>query len=385
MIHNKVNQLEFRIMNTQRNTKNRRGGILPLMAIMLPVTLTIVAFAINLAYLELNRTEMFVATDSASRAAGREFALTGSQTAAITAGKKAAAKNLVGGKVLSIDDSDFVFGEASRTDEKSRYNFKKGGDFPNAVEVTIRRTKASSNGALTMLFPFSPTGASIDVTRTSRANQVEADIALIIDRSGSMAYAENEKAVYPPFPKASPVGWNFGQAAPTPSRWRSVVDSVDVFLKELNNTPMKENVALLTYASDAVTDVGMTAEYSKVKTALDVYTKTFNSGATNISGGLDGGRKILTSVGARTFSAKIIVLLTDGIDTTGADLVKAAKTVADQKIMIFTVTYSDEADKATMLKVAKAAKGTHFHAKNAADLSAIFKDIARQIPVLITQ
>lgn len=385
MIPNKVLQLEFRIMNTQRITKNRRGGILPLMAVMLPVILTIVAFAINLAYCELSRTEMFVAADSASRAAGREFALTGNQNAAITAGKNAAAKNLVGGKVLSIDNSDFVFGEAARTDEKSRYSFTPGGAFPNAVELTLRRTKASSNGALTMLFPFSPTGTSIDITRTSRTNQVEADIALIIDRSGSMAYAENEKAVYPPFPKASPVGWNFGQAAPNPSRWRSVVDSVDVFLKELNNTPMKENVALLTYASNAVTDVGMTVDYSKVKTALDVYTKTFNSGATNISGGLDGGKKILTSVGVRTFSAKIMVLLTDGIDTTGADLVKAAKSVADQKIMVFTVTFSDEADKTTMTKVAQAAMGTHFHAKTAADLSAIFKDIARQIPVLITK
>jgi Mg-chelatase subunit ChlD len=365
--------------------KSRRGGIIPMVAILLPVTVTIAAFAINIAYLELNRTEMYVAADAAARAAGREYALTWDQKKAIEAGKKAAAQNTVGGKPLTLADSDFIFGEATRVDEKSRYTFVKGGSNPNAVEVSIRRTKGSSNGMLTSLMPIGKVSGDFEAVVSSRVNQVEADIALVIDRSGSMAYAADERAVYPPLPKSAPPTWFFGQEAPPVCRWRDAVSSVDVFLKELSKTPMKETVALITYANSAGTDQGLTTDYKKINDGLDKYTKAFSSGATNIAGGLAGGQTILTSVGARTFSAKVLVLLTDGIDTTGSDLVKAAKSAAEKKIMIFTVTFSDEADQTTMKKVAEAGLGNHYHAKNASDLQKIFLDIARQIPVLITK
>lgn len=372
-------------MRTQTHAAARRGGIIPLAAILLPVSFVIAAFAINIAYVELNRTEMYVAADAAARAAGREYALTWDQTKAIDAGKKAAARNSVGGKSLSLEDSDFVFGEATRATQSTRYSFTKGGTNPNAVEVSIRKTKASKNGALAMIMPFGNFGGNVDAVVSSRVNQVEADIALVIDRSGSMAYAANEKAVYPPLPLNAPSGWFFGQEVPKISRWRDAVASVDVFLKELQKTPMKELVSLTTYASGTATDQGLTTDYTKITAGLDKYTKVFNSGATNIAGGIASGQAVLTSTGARAFSAKVMVVLTDGIDTTGSNVVKAAQNAAAQNIMIFTVTFSDEADQKTMKTVAQVGMGNHYHAKTASDLTNIFLDIARQIPVLITK
>jgi Ca-activated chloride channel family protein len=372
-------------MTKHPNPKSRRGGVLPMFAIMLPVTVGISAFAINIAYMELNRTEMYVAADAAARAAGREFALQWDQAKAITAGKNAAERNPVAGKAFALENSDFVFGEATRTSEASRYMFTKGGANPNAVEVDIKRVAGSSNGALTMLIPYSGFSNSVNSTITSRANQAEADICLVIDRSGSMAYASNEKAVYPPLPKAAAPAWWFDQPAPTPSRWRDLVGSVDVFLKELDKTPMKETISLVTYSSASGADVPLTTKYSDINAGLDKYTKVFSGGSTSIASGVDSGVGILSGKDARQFSTKVMVLMTDGIDTTGSDVNKAAKAAAEKGIMIFTVTFSDEADKTTMANVANTGLGKHYHAMNATDLQNIFLEISRQIPVLISR
>ena len=118
----------------------RRGAVVPLMAIMLPVVLLLAAFAINIAYLELNRTEMFIASDAVSRATGREFMLTNNVFSARARGRYAGSRNFIGNKPLKLANSDFVFGEAERSSLSNRYNFTPGGMKPNSVEVTANRT-----------------------------------------------------------------------------------------------------------------------------------------------------------------------------------------------------------------------------------------------------
>jgi Ca-activated chloride channel family protein len=53
--------------------------------------------------------------------------------------------------------------------------------------------------------------------------------------------------------------------------------------------------------------------------------------------------------------------------------------------MIFTVTFSDEANQAAMQQVASIGLGKHFHAPNAASLIAVFGEIAKFLPTLITE
>jgi len=80
-----------------------------------------------------------------------------------------------------------------------------------------------------------------------------------------------------------------------------------------------------------------------------------------------------------------MILLTDGIDTVGSDPLDAAVEASDEQIMIFTITFSNEADQDMMDKVAEAGSGKHYHATNGANLALIFQDIARQLPVLISR
>jgi Mg-chelatase subunit ChlD len=358
---------------------------MPMMAIMLPVTLGMSAFAINIAYIELNRTEMYVAADAAARASGREFALNWDQKKAIEVGKSAGQRNPVGGKPFVLVDSDFVFGEATRAGINTRYSFTKGGSNPNAVQVDVRRVKGSANGSIGSLMAYGNMTADVDATITSRANQAEADICLVIDRSGSMAFAADEKATATKNPKSATPDWWWGKAAPPTCRWRDLTGSVDMFVNEMRKTPMKENVALVTYSSTSGADVGLVDDYTKINAGLDKYTKAFPGGSTAIASGIKTGQTVLSGAGARPYSMKIMVLMTDGINNAGSNVVDAAKEAAKNNIMIFTVTFSDEADQKSMKDVATTALGRHFHAKNASDLQNIFREISRQIPVLISK
>lgn len=364
--------------------KSRRGAVVPFFAIMLPVLIVLSAFAINFAYFELNRTQMFISSDAASRAAGREFMITNDSALAKAKGREAASRNPVAGKPLQLAEDDFVFGSSTRSSLQSRYDFQPGGSRPNAVEVTARRTSDSLDGPLPMLIP-NPFSGVVESRQTSRSNQIEVDISLVIDRSGSMAYADDEPAVYPPLPAAAPQNWFFDGPAPSPSRWRDAVKAVDVFIAELELSPMQELVSLTTYSTDATLDVPLTSQYNQVSTALDSYTQYFTSGKTNIGGGIMGGRNGLSTPSARPFAAKIMIVLTDGIDTMGSNPIQAAKDANDDEIMIFSITFAQEADQQTMRQVAIEGQGKHYHAASGTSLAAIFRDIARQLPILISK
>jgi len=363
----------------------RSGAVVPLLAIMLPVVIVLAAFAINIAYLELNRTEMVIASDATSRATGRVFMLTNDSNKARAIGREAAKRNTVGGKPLQLRNSDFVFGQSTRNGISDRYNFMAGGINRNAVEVTARRTKKSLDGPLKLILPNPFLISSVETSQTSRSNQIEVDIALVIDRSGSMAYASDEPAAFPPAPAASSPGWLFNGPAPNPSRWRDAVAAVNVFLQELTASPINEMVALVTYNDGVNLDQTLTTNYNTIRTGLDNYTNYFESGQTNIGGGINGGQNCFALNVGRPFAAKVMIVLTDGIDTVGSDPIGAAIAASDQQIMIFAITFSDEADQATMQTVAGSAKGKHYHSTNGTNLSLVFKDIARQLPVLISK
>jgi Ca-activated chloride channel homolog len=356
-----------------------------MMAILLPVVLLLAAISINIAYLELNRSEMIIASDAVSRATGREFMVSNSTTSARAKGRDAGSRNSIGGKPLQLADGDFVFGQSGRSGLSDRYTFTAGGNNPNAVEVTARRNTGSIDGPLGLLLPSILPISQVESTQISRSNQVEVDVVLVIDRSGSMAYAANEPAVFPPIPAAAPPGWLFNGPAPNPSRWRDLVAAVDVFLMELTASPINEMVGLATYNGNANIDQLLSSNYNSIRGALDNYTNFFQSGKTNIGGGINAGQNCFAFSGTRPFAARVMIVLTDGIDTVGSNPVAAAISAANEKIMIFSITFALEADQSTMQSVANAALGKHYHATNGTNLSLVFKDIARQLPVLISK
>ncbi len=366
--------------------EKRRGAVLPLVAILLVALLALAALAINSAYVELGRTQMYIAADAAARAGGRELTMARSTSAAIAKAKHLASLNDVHGKPLTLADGDIEFGVAQRASQTARYVFKPGGSNPTSLRVTARRTAASKDGAIELLMPKVLGRDSVETEQSSISTQVQVDICLVIDRSGSMAYAANEKAAYPPAPKAAPKGWFFCDPAPPKSRWRDMVAAVDVFIQELNASPSPERVALVTYADSATTDCSLTENYSKIQSGLDNYTKSLCAGKTNVGGGIDRARTLVVNgPNARASAAKVLVVLTDGIHNKGKNPVSAANQAGKDGLLIFSVTFSNEADKKRMQQVAGKAGGKHFHASSGADLIAVFREIASSLPTLLTE
>ncbi len=364
---------------------SRRGAVLVLMVVLLPVVLLMSAFAINVAYMELNKTEMIVAADAAARAGGREFATTRDQTSAITCAKTFASRNAVAGEPLQLADSDLTFGVSTRTGS-GRYVFSPGGANPNALEVVANRQAGSLDGPIPLLMPNVLGVSSFESTQQAVSSLVQVDIALVIDRSGSMAYAASEVAAYPPAPYSAPAGWNFCDPAPPDCRWRNVLSAVSVFLTEVQKSPADELVSLSTYSDTAITNQDLTSDYSLILDAMVPYTNSFCAGGTNIGGGInEGAGALVFSPSARPGAWKVIVVLTDGIHNIGTSPTTAAQSAASNGAQIFTITFSSEADQTQMQSVAAQGGGVHFHATSASDLVDVFEDIAKCLPTLLTK
>ena len=363
--------------------------MLPLVALLLPVLLILCSFVVNIAYMELTRTELRIASDAATRAAGYSMAATQDQAQARTLARDAASRNKVAGKATQLSDADIVFGVSRRTSISQRYDFRPGGTNVNAVSVNARRDKSSLSGMVNLVAPTFGATKQFGPTQQAISTQVECDIALVLDRSGSMAYADTESsetmAAAGQPPAAAPAGWQFCDPAPPASRWRALVDAVAVFLNALNKSPQDEYLSLVTYSDGAKRDMDLTGSYGSVQPALDGYTKTFCSGFTNIHDGIAEGVNSLNASGSRPWAVKVVIVLTDGRRTKGADPVQAAQNAFSQGITVYTVTFAKEADIAAMKAVALKGGGEHFHASNDAELKKVFSTIAGKLPLLLTR
>ncbi|HIF01763.1 MAG TPA: hypothetical protein EYQ63_33375, partial [Fuerstia sp.] len=135
-------------------SRNRRGAMLPLIAICLPVILACSAFAINIAWMQLTRTELRTATDAAARAGSCMLSRTQDTDIARATAMEAAARNTVGGSSLLLASTDVAFG-MSAPDGAGSWLFTEQPEDThglNGVHVTGRRTEGSASGAIPMLF-----------------------------------------------------------------------------------------------------------------------------------------------------------------------------------------------------------------------------------------
>ena len=189
---------------------NREGATLVLVSALIVALMVLCGTAINIAYMQLNRTELRVATDAAARAAGRAFSEYQDVDAAINHAVGTAAQNDVFGVPLIVDPDEtkeeIVFGTANRLDGADgtagggRYTFNASTtsgvrdktESATAVRVYGKRTNDSANGSIPMLFNGVSPFREFQPIVYSTSTQVDRDIALVLDRSGSMLYYQDE-------------------------------------------------------------------------------------------------------------------------------------------------------------------------------------------------
>lgn len=366
--------------------RHRRGAMLVFIAVCLPLLIIMAAFAIDVAWMQLARTELRTATDAAARAGAKELSLKQNESAARSKAKEAAKRNIVAGQPLILSDADIQVGKSLQVGT-GRFNFTNGGTKPNAVRVYGKRTSASKSGPVDLMMGPLLGEDEFEPIQTATSTQLDRDICLVVDRSGSMmwtltsdSYPKKTKECDPPHP--------------TQSRWGALATSVDAFLDELNSTVQDERVALVSYSSNTTEcgnrykisqiDSDLVADYSVIEDKMADISKKPVKGSTAISAGLDDAIDVLTGKKIRPFAVKTIVLMTDGVHNLGKEPVESAKVAATKDIVIHTITFSDGADTKRMKAVAAAANGKHFHATTEAELTKIFREIAATLPVLTT-
>jgi Flp pilus assembly protein TadG len=372
----------------KRQPTARRGAMLVLIALTLPLVLIMVAFAVDVAWMQLVRTELRTATDSASRAGAKQLSVQQTEAAARAAAKDAAARNLVAGTPLELLDSEIELGMSRQASRWSRFDFTPGGPLLNAVRVTGNRTAGSAGGPVALFLGQILGVNHFQPSLVATSTQLDRDLCLVIDRSGSMMGDLIDERNVP--------GGACNPPHPTLSRWGALTRAVDGFLDELDKTAQSEQCGMASYSS-AGSACGFTFTTSDVNAPLDLdYSLIRNemtrlssravAGRTNIFAGIENGIVVLTDPSrVRPFALRTMVVMTDGRHNTGTEPVVAARRAATENITIHTVTFSEDADFARMRDVADATGGQHFHAPDADALEQIFREIASTLPVMITE
>ena len=163
-----------------------------------------------------------------------------------------------------------------------------------------------------------------------------------------------------------------------------MIASVQVFINELNDSPVEEYLALTVYDDASQRPLDLSTDYAAVRDHLVGISSAYESGGTNIGDGMLSGRAQLADTNHnRQYASKVIVLMTDGVHNYGTNPMSAASTVANSGITLFAITFSDEADQALMEDVAQRCGGEHFHAVTAVQLQEAFRSIARSMPTLL--
>ena len=432
------------VSNSQSHRVFRRGAVIPLVGLLLPVLVILALFAVNVAYMQLTRTELRIATDAAARAGGRAWSEFQRVNVAETFAIDAAAANTVANSplVLTAETDDIEFGTSSRLSSGfGRYEFTKverGAVEAGTVNATSIRINGNRTGATSISLLLGGVGRTTHFSPMMSAvcTQVDRDIAIVLDKSGSMSYYEDEDALaqelqslrddrtitrteyneaiqgydgdaaglyaryYAPnvidnLPTAMAeygedmnvytAGPGAGNGpAPRHSRWDILTEAVSSFIAVLNTTDQEEQLSLATFNSSATLNHNLVTNFALVQATVD---GIIPYSGTSIGEGMQEGILALLAADARPYASKTIVVMTDGENNPGeiSPTTVATNIVASHNVTIHTVTFTAGADQDAMEAVAAIGGGKAFHANESSELIAIFEQIANNLPTIITQ
>ena len=364
----------------------RKGAIVVLFAILLPVQMIFLGFCIDFANMHRVRNEARVIADLSSKAAADALARSGGdENLAIATAQAVAASNTIGGVFHSLDPSEIVFGRAQEQADGS-FAFNQGETPPNSVRVFANRTDAHPNGPVGLFFGNFYGRSEFPFTQTATSSFRDVEICLVLDRSISMKY---------------PIDGNSGNNSvrcqiPTPnSRWAGLERAVDVFLDELDATPVRERVGVVTFASDttprcnpavsftaSTLDQPLTESTAAIRGVMTNYSNSVWFGSTDITSGIIEATDHMLAA-SNPAKDRFIVVLTDGVhrveETEPSD---AAADAAQQGFIVHTITFSSEADIADMQLTAQRGGGEHWHADSEDELQLIFRRLAGSLAII---
>ncbi len=339
----------------QRGRGDRRGAMLVMIAVVFVILFISAAFAIDIARMHVTRSELRTATDAAAKAAvealGREQSIAAGTAAAV----EIARRNVVAGKGLGLRESDIEFGGSVAQPDGS-FTFDPDSSFVNAARVIGSRTSGSLDGSVNLFFAPIFGVENFQPSQVATATRTDRDIALVLDVSGSMSKK---------------------------GRFAALRNGLNVFLQELDSTSQQEFVSLTAYSTESRKLQELTDDMNQVR---DKFSRQRPGGFTAIGRGLGTGLDSITNdPRSRPFALKSIIVMTDGNQNRGVNPTVIARQCANQDVTVHTITFSDGANQRLMREVANLASGQHLHARNNQQLVDAFREIARQLQVLLIE
>ena len=299
---------------------NRRGVIVVLAAVLLVVMLAMIAFAVDVGFITVARTELQGAADAAALAGVAKLPL-GESEASSTASEYVN-RNIATNKPPAITTT------AGQWSVKTN-SFVPGKSPFDALQVQVdSKNQALFFGRVMNTNTFNAAAKATAIVRPR-------DIMLVLDYSGSM-HAKG--------------------------KINQLKSAVSLFLDVLDDHSTQDRVGFVRYSTDAELESPLTFNLSKVNSEVQ---SAKAQGWTNIGEGMELGIKEITSRG-RDSATKLMVVMTDGLanrpdhrDPRGYSL-EQAQIAHDAGIDVISISFGDDADKTLMQRIAEICGDPHF-------------------------
>ena len=392
--------------------RSRRGSAAVMITAMMFVFVVTAAITVDYAYMQLVRTELRSATDAAAKAGAEALSRTQDQSIARSEAARYAACNTVGGRPFRLSPNDVEIGRVTASNG-GRWAFQSNGTPPNAVRINARTGNGAAQPAVPLFFSGMLGRSGFTPSHQSTAGQQEVEVCLCLDRSGSMNFDMSGEDWS--FPTGNPnlsgflgfgSDWRhmLSPPHPTKSRWAALRNSIDVFFEEATNYTPQPRTSLVTWGSDYTMPISPFTVYSASSTnfalpavlnfdwptnvtTIKNLVKNLGQaplmGGTNLSAGLDRAITVLDGTNSNTFSSKIIVLLTDGEWNEGRNPVLAAYDARAKGMIVHCVSMLTQSQP-DLQQIADITGGRYYGTRNEAELRAAFSDIAKSLPVVLT-
>lgn len=379
--------------------ESRKGSATVVFVVLLYLIIILGVFASEYAHLKLAKTELRIAVDASARAASAEYGTSKDLDAAIDAAQEMAARYCVGRVPFSLDQSEVVSGSILSQPDGT-YSFSQGGTPINAFRIETGFTDQTRLGSMESFFPSLHGIEHFQILSRSTVAEIDLEIVLVLDRSGSMAF--DLSGVEWQYPDGGPWDINyFLPPDPNGSRWSALESALNLFVDVLERKSKRVPVAITSYSTDYSTysshfhktfssveaslDQPLTDDYQQVRDCFEHIGSQAIIGGTNISAGMDLGTQVLTQSPNGNHTYQVMIVLTDGQWNAGRDPVLAAIDAANQGIKIYAVTFSDDADIETMQNVADVGGGTLYHAVTQEELEDAFRQLANSLEIVFVE
>lgn len=402
---------------SQQQAETRNGAILVVVTMMIFVLIVVSALTVDVAFMQMVRTDLRIATDAATKASVEALVRTEDKDEARAVAVQIASRHTVGGRPFSISPNDLTFGRLE-VDALGESVFVPDAEPPNSVRIATGIGGTAASPGLPLFFASALGHSDFETQQAATATRRTVDVVLALDRSGSMNFdTTGTDWAYPPNnPRLSgftPWGWTWRNYVSPPhpedSRWAALVGAVDVFVEEAAEYNPAPRLGLVTWASEYTMpgaahsfvnrtffptteiDVALPGRFSNdwaknstdVLNALEARSNGPVCGGTNLSAGLDEALAILGNAESE-LSEKVVILLTDGQWNQGRNPIQAANDAAAMGIKVHCVSMNG-GSAFTCGQIATITGGKFFNTANTQQLREAFRELARSLPVTLVE